>query len=193
MSVPEPPKEEGIIFCGYINLNEIELEEMNMEKIINEAMFDAAVKKAFEKIQGREEFKDAHNGILMFLLDGGIMAGLIKTNLFGNEDEVQAAAAEREDDTKRPGEKEHLTFGQAMEAVKRGRRISRAGWDEHDAYVIMGHDLYFRTGENWPGEYNVVKSDDKIFIFNGRRGPRLGWLPNMEDLLASDWYILPKE
>ena len=185
-----------IQFGGYINLNEIELEEMNMEKIINEAMFDAAVAKAFELIQGNEGFKDAHNGILMFLLDGGIMAGLIKKNLFEKEDEVQAADAEREDDTKQPEENEHLTFGQALEAARRGRRISRAGWDEHGEYVIMGHDMYFRTGENWPGEYNAAEHADcenQIFVFYGRRGPRLGWMPNMEDLLASDWYILPKE
>ncbi len=178
-----------IQFAGYINLNEIELEEMSMEKVINEAMFDAAVAKAVEQIEKR----DYNVKILGFLPVGGMLVGLIKKNLFKNEDEVQAAHAEREDDTKRPEEKEHLTFGQALEAAKRDRRISRAGWDEHDAYVIMGHDMYFRTGENWPGEYNAVKSDNKIFVFDGRRGPRLGWLPNMEDLLASDWYILPKE
>lgn len=165
-----------------------------MEKIINEAMFDAAVEKAFEKIQGREEFKDAHDHLMMFLLDGAVMAGMIKTNLFKNEDEVKAAPVEREDDTKRrPLEKEHLTFGQALEAAQRGRRISRAGWDEHGEYVIMGHDMYFRTGENWPGEYNVMNCDEKIFVFYGRRGLRVVWMPNMEDLLASDWYILPKE
>lgn len=178
-----------IRFGGYINLNEIELEEMDMEKIINGAMFDAAVKKAFEQIEKR----DYNVKILGFLPVGGMLVGLIKQNLFKNEDEVQAAPVEREDDTKRPGEKEQLTFGQALEAAKRGRRISRAGWDEHDAYVIMGHDLYFRTGENWPGEYNVVNCDNKIFVFHGRRGLRVVWMPNMEDLLASDWYILPKE
>lgn len=86
--------------------------------------------------------------------------------------------------------RQRLTFGDALEALKDGRRVARAGWN--------GKGMFLRM--IWPPEGEVFVSQD------GARHPvqpcigmktadnlmQPGWLASQADMLAEDWMILPR-
>ena len=101
----------------------------------------------------------------------------------------------------------NLNFGQALEAVKQGKLISREGWngkgmfvfqrpaDELDplfiiekvkslpeAYKNTLKNVTFQEGEKIKfGAYLCIAADNSIVN---------GWLASQTDMLANDWCIL---
>jgi hypothetical protein len=96
---------------------------------------------------------------------------------------------------------ETLTFGQAIEAVKQGKRIARHGWNGKSMFLFLLpagtvptkaiHDPALREvieteigGETFEalGSIRMFTADKKILT---------GWLASQTDILAEDWVILP--
>ena len=82
-----------------------------------------------------------------------------------------------------------VTFGEAIEAVKAGKKISRAGWNGKNQYVELASCISY---ENAAGE--TVNADhqhigNKALAFVGTSGVQLGWLASQADMLADDWII----
>jgi hypothetical protein len=101
-----------------------------------------------------------------------------------------------------------LTFGQAVEAVKQGKLISREGWNGKGMFVFMRPadelepgfiinnvkslpEAYKETLKNKTfsegqkikfGEYLCMKAADESIVN--------GWLASQTDMLANDWCIL---
>lgn len=85
-----------------------------------------------------------------------------------------------------------LTFGLAIEALKAGKKVARAGWNGKGMflYLISGLDLQsglkYGFGE-YLGEPEFVSSicmktaDNKLVV---------GWLASQTDMLAEDWEIV---
>ncbi|AXE37133.1 DUF2829 domain-containing protein [Chromobacterium phragmitis] len=85
-----------------------------------------------------------------------------------------------------------LPFGLAVEAMKAGQRVARAGWNGKGMflYLIKGTDLQSGLGYGF-GEYVgepafvsticMKTADNKLVA---------GWLASQTDMLADDWYIL---
>ncbi len=87
----------------------------------------------------------------------------------------------------------YLSFGQAIEALKEGKRVARKGWNgkgmwlhiangkHHDSYSIdLFSTDYSEVNEVLPSI--VMKTaDDKILV---------GWLASQTDILAEDWMIV---
>lgn len=97
---------------------------------------------------------------------------------------------------------EQLTFGEALEALKAGMRIARAGWNGKDMWIALSGPLDGRTiaFENFWSKpcsefarynggsatvlpcINMKTADGKILM---------GWLASQTDMLADDWIIIP--
>jgi hypothetical protein len=101
----------------------------------------------------------------------------------------------------------HLTdgipFGVAIEAMKRGRRVARKGWNGKGMFVVYMSPLYLppystsdtarkvndRTAK-WIGEDTPLDSQGYFAMFTATKQWQPGWLASQADMLADDWVIL---
>lgn len=85
-----------------------------------------------------------------------------------------------------------MTFGQAIEAMKLGQCVARAGWNGKGMflYLIKGSDLQsglkYGFGElicepEFVSTICMKTADNKLVA---------GWLASQTDMLAEDWYIV---
>lgn len=83
-----------------------------------------------------------------------------------------------------------LTFGLAIEAAKRGSKISRKGWNGKGQYVQLATAISYRDagGTVVNAEHNDI--GNQAFAFVGTSGVQLGWLASQADMLADDWTIV---
>ena len=82
-----------------------------------------------------------------------------------------------------------MSFGQAIAAVREGKRIARRGWNGKNQYVELATNISYK---NWSGTIvNVDHSNigSAALAFVGTSGVQLGWLASQADMLADDWYI----
>lgn len=83
-----------------------------------------------------------------------------------------------------------MSFGLAIEAAKKGMKITRAGWNGKGQYVQLASCVSYINPD---GE--VVNADhsalgNRAFAFVGTSGVQLGWLASQADMLADDWAIV---
>ena len=85
-----------------------------------------------------------------------------------------------------------MNFGQALELVKNGKRITRMGWNGIGQYVMLGEEFTYKTNiDLGHGEHIVEMHKDiggKMLVFVESRRSRAGWLASQEDMLAEDWF-----
>lgn len=86
-----------------------------------------------------------------------------------------------------------LHFGQALAAIKDGRRIARAGWNGRGMFVYLvpparypvqtgAAKAHFGEGAMVPyNAYMAIKNVDETVST---------WVPSVNDCLASDWQVL---
>ena len=81
------------------------------------------------------------------------------------------------------------TFGEAIEAVKKGAKISRAGWNGKEQYVELAKCISYVDckGRLINAEHEDIT--DHALAFVGTRGVQVGWLASQADMLAEDWLI----
>lgn len=101
----------------------------------------------------------------------------------------------------------HLTFGQAIEALKDGKRVARAGWNGKGMWIVLmtGMKLppYSTQGTErkvndrtakWIGEDTPLETLPYIAMWTtnseGRRAWLPGWLASQTDMLSEDWLIV---
>lgn len=90
------------------------------------------------------------------------------------------------------------TFGAAIEALKQGKKVARAGWNGKGMFLWLKPTIKINTEiikdaalkeivRNNGGEMVALgticmkTADDKILT---------GWLASQTDMLSEDWYIL---
>lgn len=86
-----------------------------------------------------------------------------------------------------------MNFGQALEALKAGKRVAREGWNGKGMWLVLVRS------EQWFANFRTADNDNKPFpIMRGLRAlPWIGmktaddgfvpWLASQTDLLAEDW------
>ena len=81
------------------------------------------------------------------------------------------------------------TFSEAIDAVKRGAKISRCGWNGKEQWVELAKCISYvnSRGELINADHNDI--GDKALAFVGTRGVQIGWLASQADMLADDWLI----
>ncbi|MEG1298299.1 MAG: DUF2829 domain-containing protein [Anaerovoracaceae bacterium] len=83
-----------------------------------------------------------------------------------------------------------MDFGKAIQALKEGKRVSRAGWNGRNQHVELANDISYRMpgGEIMNIEHCAI--GNKAIAFVGTSGVQMGWLASQADMLADDWGIV---
>lgn len=80
-----------------------------------------------------------------------------------------------------------MLFGDAINMVKSGARISRRGWNGKNQYVELATCISY---VNSKGEIVNCRHDNignRALAFVGTSGVQIGWLASQADMLADDW------
>lgn len=91
-----------------------------------------------------------------------------------------------------------VTFGEALEALKSGKRVARMGWNGKGMFLYLVYGMDGGTTcilkEAPPSGANCVpecpKIGDHINMKAADGSIVVGWLASQTDMLAEDWVIL---
>lgn len=70
-----------------------------------------------------------------------------------------------------------MNFGQAIEALKAGKKVARAGWNGKGMYIYLVHS-------------DVPGIDPCIWMLTAHGTKQPGWLASQPDILSDDWEII---
>lgn len=96
-----------------------------------------------------------------------------------------------------------MDFGKALEALKAGKKVARAGWNGRGQWVVMMPALYLppyntqgelrkvndRTAK-YIGEDKPLDSQPYFALWNAQGKWQPGWVPSVSDCIAEDWNVL---
>ena len=88
---------------------------------------------------------------------------------------------------------DNMTFGLALEAMKKGQRVARAGWNGKGQFLFLvkGKSLEYETAASLAClEGMEVHHPDVIAIKTTVGDIQVGWLASQTDMLAEDWKIV---
>ena len=80
-----------------------------------------------------------------------------------------------------------MDFGDAIKALKAGKKISRRGWNGKGQYVVLARELFYIAKD---GGSHCGNCGSQALVFCGTAGRQIGWLASQADMLAEDWFIL---
>ena len=126
----------------------------------------------------------ADEGYLVEYMNGG------KPNHPAHQGYISWSPKEQLDNAYRPTD--GLTFGLALEALKRGKKVARDGWNGKGQYLYLvkaaalanGLDFWLNSDGSKP-EFTPV-----IAIKTTANQVQVGWLASQTDMLSDDWLIL---
>ena len=135
----------------------------------------------------------ADEGFLVEYLDGG------KPNMVGYAGYVSWSPKEQFENAYKPSQ--NMAFGMALEALRRGLRVTRHGWNAAGMWVTLAgpnegnkiHAENFWSQNNadfarsQPG-FEVVVTP--YFTLKNAQNQIAVWVPSTSDCLATDWTIL---
>lgn len=84
---------------------------------------------------------------------------------------------------------EGLTFGLAIEAIKKGAKIARSGWNGKGMFIYLEDSFGMPPGNS--SEESSRSRTEPVFVMytaDGKWQP--GWLASQPDMLAEDWKIV---
>ena len=99
-----------------------------------------------------------------------------------------------------------MDFGQAIKALKEGKRVSREGWNGKGMFLILagGYKVpleKLREGGPIDGAFLLSRGLEEMDILphidmwtvnaHGRQAYLPGWLASQSDMLAEDWSVMP--
>ncbi len=92
-----------------------------------------------------------------------------------------------------------MNFGDAIQELKDGNKVSRAGWNGKGMWLVLvngtpsaklGEGTPYRKATGLP-ECEILPHIDMWTInAEGRRAMLPGWLASQSDMLADDWTIV---
>jgi len=93
-----------------------------------------------------------------------------------------------------------LTFGQAIEAAKIGKKVCRSGWNGKGIYVVLQKGYPEGIGANANTakalgipEGQIVKTRPYLAMIDAQGMLVTGWLASQTDMLEEDWLIVEAE
>lgn len=157
---------------------------------------EAMTRAAYNEFRGwvlPADENGADAGYLVEYQDGG------KPNVPGRTGYVSWSPKEQFDAAYRPIN--GMTFGLAIEAMKRGAKVARAGWNGKGMWLILvpgtpraelreGTPYAKALGQS--GRFCEILPHIDMWTVNaeGRRAMLPGWLASQSDMLAEDWLIV---
>lgn len=154
-----------------------------MKRFIGTKLINAEpmTRLAYNELRGWKLPEDENGddeGYLVEYIDGG------KPNLAGYEGYVSWSPKEQFDNTYRPID--NMTFGLAIEALKQGKKVARAGWNGKGMWLALhkegGTFVHEETGTELQYlDYISMKTADNKLV---------PWLASQTDVLSEDWTIV---
>lgn len=124
----------------------------------------------------------ADDGYLVEYLDGG------KSNDSRHAGYISWSPKEQFEGAYR--ETSGLSFGLALEALKKGEKVSRAGWNGKDMWLSLSCNGNREVAaENFWSPHNA-EITLKTTNAHGRVAILMGWLASQTDLLSEDWMVV---
>lgn len=83
-----------------------------------------------------------------------------------------------------------MNFGEALEAIKNGKKAKRKGWNGKEQYIELAQNISY---QNMGGEVvncNHENIGNKAIAFAGTSGVQMGWLASQADMLSEDWEVV---
>ncbi len=86
-----------------------------------------------------------------------------------------------------------MNFGSALEALKHGHKVSRAGWNGKGMFV------YLVPANSYPAQTGAAKSHfgegamipyEPYFAIKNASNTISTWAPSVNDCLATDWELV---
>lgn len=83
-----------------------------------------------------------------------------------------------------------MSFGLAIEAMKKGKKVKRKGWNGKNQYIQLATGISYKSvdGEIVNCEHDAIGNQAIAFV--GTSGVQMGWLATQSDMLAEDWTIV---
>jgi hypothetical protein len=86
-----------------------------------------------------------------------------------------------------------MDFGDALEAIKNGERVARAGWNGKDMFIFLVPGSTFEV--NRPPLLGIYPEGTKVeyhahIDMKTAQGYVVPWLASQADLLAEDWVMV---
>ena len=83
-----------------------------------------------------------------------------------------------------------MTFGEAIENMKKGEKVARRGWNGKKQYIQLATGISYKTaqGEIVNCEHDAIGNNAIAFV--GTSGVQMGWLASQADMLAEDWELV---
>lgn len=140
-----------------------------------------------------ENENGADEGYLVEYLDGGKANDPRHPGYISWSPKEQFDAAYRQCDV--------MTFGLAIEALKRGKRVARAGWNGKGMWLLLvpgTPEATLREGTPYAKALSPGHTSCEILPHidmwttnaSGRRAMLPGWLASQTDMLAEDWAVI---
>lgn len=85
---------------------------------------------------------------------------------------------------------DNMTFGLAIEALKKGLKVARKGWNGKKQYVELATCISYANADKEIVNCLHEAIGNKALAFVGTSGVQMGWLASQADMLAEDWYIV---
>ena len=87
-----------------------------------------------------------------------------------------------------------MNFGQAIEEMKRGKKVTRESWLEgffsgKKAFIFIGKNQGMKTDAQLPIPANREPYADCIMHYTRKGQYCPNWIPTQEDMLAEDWSV----
>jgi len=95
-----------------------------------------------------------------------------------------------------------MTFGLALEAMHKGHKVARTGWNGKGMFIVLMPPLYlppFNTSDTarkvndrtakWIGEDKPLDCQPYFAMYTATKQWQPGWLASQADMLAEDWVI----
>lgn len=85
---------------------------------------------------------------------------------------------------------DNMTFGLAIEALKKGMKVARKGWNGKQQYCELATNISYVNASEEVINCEHEAIGNKAIAFVGTSGVQMGWLASQADILSEDWYIV---
>lgn len=87
-----------------------------------------------------------------------------------------------------------MNFGQALEALKQGKRVSRSGWNGKGMWLVLIPGSTFKVEEGRPLAKHISIGTEVNYHahidMKTAQNTIVPWLASQTDVLAEDWDII---
>lgn len=83
-----------------------------------------------------------------------------------------------------------MTFGIALELLKKGCKVAREGWNGKEQYIQLATSISYKSTDDEIVNCEHHAIGNKAIAFVGTSGVQMGWLASQADMLAEDWVVV---